>query len=129
MKYVWIALAILAIPFAVLADNGMKTQASNHGFRETQGRLKATLKEKSLTVFAKVDHAEGARKAGLKMPPAMTSRGRTNWRRNSTVCWRRLPRLRRNKSFLEPGAAEAGIIDRAPCRVSRQLVMGFANGT
>lgn len=70
MKYAWIALAILTIPFAAQADNGMKTQASNHGFQETQTRLEAALKEKGLTVFAKVDHAEGAQKAGMKMPPA-----------------------------------------------------------
>ncbi|MBU1690155.1 MAG: DUF302 domain-containing protein [Gammaproteobacteria bacterium] len=48
----------------------MKTQASKHGFQDTQARLETMLKEKGLTVFAKIDHSEGAQKAGLKMRPA-----------------------------------------------------------
>lgn len=70
MKHAWIVLAMLAMPFAAQADNGMKTQASKYGFQETQSRLEAVLKEKGLTVFAKIDHAEGAQKVGLKMQPA-----------------------------------------------------------
>ncbi|MHB1176246.1 MAG: DUF302 domain-containing protein [Sulfuriferula sp.] len=70
MKYALIALGMLMISFTASADEGMKTLASKHGFHDTQTRLEAVLKEKGLTVFAKIDHAEGAEKAGLKMLPA-----------------------------------------------------------
>jgi len=70
MKYAWIALSMLAVSFAAHADNVMKTQASKYGFQDTQARLEAVLKEKGLIVFAKIDHAEGAQKVGLKMQPA-----------------------------------------------------------
>ncbi|BAN34341.1 hypothetical protein SCD_n00493 [Sulfuricella denitrificans skB26] len=70
MKYMWIVLSMLAISLPVSADDTMKTQASKHGFQDTQSRLEAMLKEKGLTVFAKIDHSEGAQKVGLKMQPA-----------------------------------------------------------
>jgi len=46
------------------------TTASKHGFNDTQTRLEAALKEKGLTIFAKIDHADGAQKAGMKILPA-----------------------------------------------------------
>ena len=70
MKYIWILISMLAISFSANADDTMKTQASNHGFNDTQARLEAVLKEKGLILFAKIDHADGAHKAGLKMQPA-----------------------------------------------------------
>lgn len=70
MKYVLILLSMLAISFSANADDTMKTQASKHGFNDTQAKLEAVLKEKGLTIFAKIDHADGAQKAGLKMLPA-----------------------------------------------------------
>jgi len=73
MKYVWAALSMLAISFSANADNTMKTQASKYGFQETQARLEAVLKEKNLILFARIDHAEGAQKAGLKMQPAIVT--------------------------------------------------------
>ena len=70
MKNVWVLLSMLLISFSANADNGMKTIASKHSFADTQSRLEAVLKEKSLTVFAMIDHADGAQKMGLKMLPA-----------------------------------------------------------
>jgi uncharacterized protein (DUF302 family) len=70
MKYMWIALSMLAISVPANADDAMKTQASKHAFEGTQSRLETALKDKGLTVFAKIDHADGAQKAGLKMQPA-----------------------------------------------------------
>jgi uncharacterized protein (DUF302 family) len=70
MKYILILMSMLAISFSANADDAMKTQASKHGFNDTQTKLEAALKEKGLTVFAKIDHADGAQKAGLKMLPA-----------------------------------------------------------
>ncbi|BCB27376.1 membrane protein [Sulfurimicrobium lacus] len=70
MKYLLIILSMLTITFPASADEIIKTQASKHGFQDTQSRLEAVLKEKGLTVFAKIDHAEGAQKIGMKMQPA-----------------------------------------------------------
>jgi uncharacterized protein (DUF302 family) len=67
MKYVWILLSMFAFSQPAFADDAMKTQASKHGFEDTQTLLEAVLKEKKLTVFARIDHADGAQKAGLKM--------------------------------------------------------------
>lgn len=55
---------------ASAADDELKDKASKFGFQETQARLEAALKEKGLTLFAKIDHADGAQKAGLSMRPA-----------------------------------------------------------
>lgn len=70
MKYFLILMSLLAMPLSANADDTMKTQASKHGFNDTQIRLEAMLKEKGLTVFAKIDHADGAQKVGMKMQPA-----------------------------------------------------------
>ena len=51
----------------------MITKASRHAYPETQARLEAALQERGLTVFAKIDHAAGARQAGLEMRPAAVS--------------------------------------------------------
>ena len=69
MKYLLIGLLTLAVSTAATAyEDGMKTQASKYSSQETQARLEAAVKEKGLTLFAKIDHAEGAQKVGLKMP-------------------------------------------------------------
>lgn len=73
MKYLLIALSLLAVSISASAEDAMKTQLSKHGFQDTQARLEAVLKEKGMTVFAKINHAEGAQKAGLKMQPAIVT--------------------------------------------------------
>jgi len=70
MKYLLAALSMLVISYAASADDSVITQESKYGFQDTQARLEAVLKEKGMTVFAKIDHADGAQKAGLKMQPA-----------------------------------------------------------
>lgn len=70
MKFFGIALMMIMMSSVAHADDGMKTEASKYGFQETQARLEKVLKEKGLTIFAIIDHAEGAHKAGLKMNPA-----------------------------------------------------------
>lgn len=47
----------------------METIASRYDFPLTLERLLAAFKEKGITVFARIDHAESARNAGLAMPP------------------------------------------------------------
>jgi uncharacterized protein (DUF302 family) len=50
-------------------DRGMIDVPSPYSEPETLARLESILKEKGLTVFARVDHSGEAEKAGLKMRP------------------------------------------------------------
>jgi uncharacterized protein (DUF302 family) len=52
-----------------MAVDGLVTIGSNSGPAETMKRLEAAVKGKGLTVFARVDHAAGAREAGLPLRP------------------------------------------------------------
>jgi uncharacterized protein (DUF302 family) len=52
-----------------MADDGLITLPSMHDFETTLGRLLAALAEKSITVFARVDHAAGAKDVGLHLRP------------------------------------------------------------
>jgi len=65
-----LALSMLTFSSNTFADDAMKTMSSKYGFQETQTRLEAAVKEKSLTTFAKIDHAEGAKSVGLSMQQA-----------------------------------------------------------
>jgi uncharacterized protein (DUF302 family) len=49
--------------------DGLTTILSAFGPKETMDRLESAVKAKSLTVFARVDHAAGAVAAGLKLRP------------------------------------------------------------
>jgi len=71
MKLVLTALLFLSLSWnARASDDGMKDKLSQFNFQETQTRLEAAIKEKGLILFAKIDHAEGAKQAGLAMHPA-----------------------------------------------------------
>lgn len=52
---------------AVQSDTGILTVASPHGVKDTLDRLEAVLEAKGMTVFARIDHAGGAKKAGLEL--------------------------------------------------------------
>ncbi len=52
----------------MMAD-GLVRVLSAMGPRETMDRLETAIKDKGLTVFARIDHAEGARAAGLSLRP------------------------------------------------------------
>ena len=45
-------------------------QPSGLAFRPTLDRLVAAIEAAGLTIFARIDHAAGARDAGLEMPPS-----------------------------------------------------------
>jgi uncharacterized protein (DUF302 family) len=51
------------------ANNGIWSISSNFSVDETLERLKRTLQEKGVMIFAIVDHSGEADKVGLKMPP------------------------------------------------------------
>jgi uncharacterized protein (DUF302 family) len=48
---------------------GLITVASEFGPKETMDRLEKEIRGRSLTVFARIDHAAGATEAGLKLRP------------------------------------------------------------
>jgi uncharacterized protein (DUF302 family) len=52
-----------------MAVQGLTTIKSSHTPRETMNRLEAAVTAKGLTVFARIDHAEGASAAGLSLLP------------------------------------------------------------
>ena len=52
-----------------MAVDGLVTIRSDSGPAETMKRLEAAVKERGLTVFARIDHAAGAREVGLPLRP------------------------------------------------------------
>jgi uncharacterized protein (DUF302 family) len=52
-----------------MPDNGLTTIASAHGVKDTIDRLESEVKSKGMTVFARVDHAAGAKEVGLPLRP------------------------------------------------------------
>ena len=52
-----------------MAVQGLTTIKSNHAPRETMNRLETAVTAKGLTVFARIDHAEGASTVGLSLRP------------------------------------------------------------
>ena len=70
MRAIFIAAVVaVLIPSAVLAHSGLIVKPSANGVTATLDRLEAVLKKKGVTVFARVDHAAGAKKAGLALAP------------------------------------------------------------
>jgi len=49
-----------------MSDDGLISLASHHPVRKTMDRLEAVLREKGITIFARIDHAAGA--AAVDMP-------------------------------------------------------------
>jgi uncharacterized protein (DUF302 family) len=49
-----------------MSADGLISLASNHPVRETMDRLEAMLRDKGITIFARIDHAAGA--AAVDMP-------------------------------------------------------------
>ena len=52
-------------------ENGLVTIPSAHNVEETIDRVERIVKSKGLTVFARVDHAAGARDVGLALRPTL----------------------------------------------------------
>ncbi len=52
-----------------MTEDGLITTASVHEFDKTLARLEAALRDKGMTIFARVDHAEGAAAVGLNLRP------------------------------------------------------------
>jgi uncharacterized protein (DUF302 family) len=59
------ALLFIAVP--AFAADGLVALKSPHPSKATMDRLESTLKEKGLTIFARIDHAAGAAKIGKQL--------------------------------------------------------------
>ncbi len=68
-KLVLSLIAILFFSSLAVADNGLISIKSSHGVKDTADRLEETLKMKGMTVFIRINHAEGAQKVGKKLRP------------------------------------------------------------
>ena len=51
------------------ADTGFINVQSNHSVKETADRLETVLQQKGMTVFIRVNHADGAKKVGKTLRP------------------------------------------------------------
>lgn len=60
---------LLVFPLSLMAAEGMVTVKSNHSTEATADKLEAVLEEKGMTVVNRINHAEGAKKAGLELRP------------------------------------------------------------
>jgi uncharacterized protein (DUF302 family) len=58
-----------AISSPAISENGLTTVFSAHSAKQTMDRLEAEVTAKGLTVFARIDHAAGAKEAGLSLRP------------------------------------------------------------
>ncbi|WP_456452623.1 DUF302 domain-containing protein [Hydrogenimonas sp.] len=62
-------LGLILLALALQAENGMISYKSRFSVDETTKRLVQVLREKGVTLFKVIDHAEGAASAGMKLRP------------------------------------------------------------
>ena len=60
---------LFGLASVAVADNGLVNVKSTHSVKDTADRLVKALEAKGMTVFIRIDHAAGAKKAGLSLPP------------------------------------------------------------
>ena len=72
MKTLLAAAALALAPALAAAPAFAETQRleAEGSVAETMDRLRAAVEEAGATVFARVDHTQGARDAGMELPPA-----------------------------------------------------------
>ena len=70
MRQLFLSLvAILFFVSSAAADTGLVNLKSSHSVKKTADRLESKLSEKGMTVFIRINHAEGASKVGKKLRP------------------------------------------------------------
>jgi uncharacterized protein (DUF302 family) len=62
-------LALIGSHAFAVDTNGIIKIKSNHSVSETINKLETVLNKKGMTIFKRVDHAAGAKKAGLQLRP------------------------------------------------------------
>nr|BBJ02341.1 hypothetical protein YBY_01890 [Marinobacter nauticus] len=60
---------LITVSFSAGAAEGLITTQSPHSVADSMDRLEAIVKEKGLTVFARIDHAAGARSIDQNLRP------------------------------------------------------------
>lgn len=65
----FLAFLLVGIAAAAQAADGMVSIKSPHSVAETASRLDAAIKQRNLTLFARIDHAGGAAKIGQTLRP------------------------------------------------------------
>ena len=73
MKRICAVFGLLLFAGSAWSADGLVSVKSAHPPGETIDRLEKLVKEKGLTVFARVDHSAGAAKVGKTLPPAAAS--------------------------------------------------------
>jgi len=68
-KTLFILLALLLLCTPVWAAEGLVTVKSNHSVAKTADRLEKIIQKKGMTLFARIDHTAGAKKAGKQLAP------------------------------------------------------------
>lgn len=64
-----VTLLFLCISSLAMANDSLSSTKSAHDVVTTADRLEAVLKEKGMTIFARIDHAAGAAKVGNSLRP------------------------------------------------------------
>ena len=54
-----------------MTDDGLVTLRSAHGVEDTIDRFESSAKSKGMTIFARIDHAAGAKDVGLELRPTV----------------------------------------------------------
>lgn len=65
----FILAALFVVASSTHADDGMVAIKSPHDVKSTADRLEGILKQKGMTVFIRINHAEGAQKVGKDLRP------------------------------------------------------------
>ncbi|WP_419662842.1 conserved uncharacterized protein, DUF302 [Desulfosarcina variabilis str. Montpellier] len=71
MKKFLLILMLNLLFVATAAAQGVISVKSNYGVATTANRLEKALQEKGITVFARIDHADGARSVGQTLKPTI----------------------------------------------------------
>lgn len=66
-----VVVLIVLISSTAFAQGGLVSVKSNHDVLTTANRLESALKEKGITVFARIDHAQGAQQIGQALKPTL----------------------------------------------------------
>ena len=68
-RIVYTITALFLLASLADADNGIISVKSSHAVKATADRLENALKQQGMTVFFRIDHAQGAQKVGKKLRP------------------------------------------------------------
>jgi uncharacterized protein (DUF302 family) len=71
MKRILLVFLLSLLFCATAAAQGLVSVKSNYDVAATANRLERVLQEKGVTVFARIDHAEGARSIGQTLRPTL----------------------------------------------------------